>query len=267
MLIGAHPDDCELNAGGAAVKWARAGFRVVLVSLTNGDIGHQDQAGGPLARRRAEESRRAAEIAGVQSIVFDNHDGELQSTLAVRKQIVTLIRQYEADVVITHRPNDYHPDHRYAAQAVQDAAYMVTVPFFAPNVPALRKNPIFLYFMDRFQRPIPFRPDIAVDVDDVMDVKWRVLDAMESQMYEWLPWHADVLADVPKDRAGRLEWLPGFWNPLFEKAAITGREALSRWYGPAASSVRYAELFELSEYGHQPTEAELRALFPFVPAR
>ncbi len=239
---------------------------MLLVSMTNGDIGHFEQAGGPLAKRRAEESKLAAERAGVESLVLDHHDGELQPTLETRRQVVRLIREREADVVVTHRPNDYHPDHRYTAQVVQDAAYMVTVPFFAADTPALRKNPVFLYFMDRFQKPYPFTPDIAVDVDDAMDRKWAMLDAMESQMYEWLPWHADRLAEVPRDRAARLEWLKSYWTLLFAAATEKARSVLARSYGDAtAKAAKFAEMFEISEYGHQPTADDLAAIFPFVP--
>jgi len=169
-------------------------------------------------------------------------------------------------VVITHRPNDYHPDHRYTAQIVQDAAYMVTVPFFAPDVPALKKNPTFLYFMDRFQKPAPFQADVAVDVDAFMDVKWNMLDAMESQFYEWLPWHDGKLDEVPADPEERLVWLKNYWSPLFRRATETGRSALARGYDKErAARVEFAELFEVSEYGHQPSDADLTALFPFVP--
>lgn len=269
VLIGAHPDDCEIKAGGVCVKWAREGYRVVLIAMTNGDIGHYKMAGGPLARRRAAEARLSAERAGVDCFVLDNHDGELEPTLVVRKQIVRLIREFEADVVITHRPNDYHPDHRNTSQVVHDSAYMVTVPYFCPDVPCLEKNPVFLYMMDTFEKPCPFEADIAVDVGDAMDAKWSMLDAMESQVYEWLPWHDGVLDEVPTDDpAHRLKWLKKRWGPYFRQPAKRASGALARWYGKtAASKIRYAELFELSEYGHQASDTEIRRIFPFLPAK
>ena len=266
MLIGAHPDDGEIKAGGTCALWSKAGYRVLIVSLTNGDIGHQEMAGGPLARRRKAESEASARLIGAESLVLDNHDGELQPTLAVRKKIVKIIREFNADVVITHRPNDYHPDHRYTSQAVQDAAYMVTVPFFTADVPALRKNPVFLYFMDQFQKPNPFRADIAVAVDEAMKSKWLMLDAMESQFYEWLAWHAGQLGTVPPDRDRRLKWLQKTWEPLFRPAAKEGRTMLVKWYGKAeAAKVKFAELFEVSEYGHQPSDEDISRIFPFLP--
>ena len=65
ICFGAHPDDCELQAGGVAILWARRGHHMKLVSVTNGDIGHWREAGGPLARRRKAEAERADQILGV----------------------------------------------------------------------------------------------------------------------------------------------------------------------------------------------------------
>jgi LmbE family N-acetylglucosaminyl deacetylase len=263
--IGAHPDDAEWYAGGTLVKWARAGHRVLSVSLTNGDIGHHQMSGGALAQRRAAESRRSAERAGIESLVLDHHDGELSPTLELRREVVRIIRGHQADVVLTHRPCDYHPDHRYASVTVQDAAFMVTVPFFCPDTPALRTNPVFLYMMDHFTKPVPFQPDVAVDVTDVMDVKWAMLDAMESQMYEWLPWLDGKRESVPVEPAARLRWLQAEWGPFFREPAARAREALQSWYGTAAEGIAFAELFEVCEYGRKPGRAELMELFPFLP--
>lgn len=265
VCIGAHPDDAEAHAGGTCVKWARTGHRILLVSLTNGDVGHHAMGGGPLAQRRKAEARRSAQIGGMEDLILDHHDGELEPTLELRKEVVRIIRSHQADVVLTHRPNDYHPDHRYAGITVQDAAFMVTVPHFCPDTPALGKNPVFLYMMDEFTKPVPFRPDVAVDVTDVMPVKLDMLDAMESQMYEWLPWLEGCLDSVPGDPVRRRAWLAQKWDPRFLGPAARWRETVARWYGPHAANVRYAELFEVCEYGRQPSEAEIRTLFPFLP--
>ena len=155
IAFGAHPDDCEIKAGGVAAMWAKKGHKVKFVSLTNGDIGHWKTAGGPLAKRRAAEVKKAADILGIETQVLDNHDGELMPTLENRKDVVRLIRDFKADIVIAHRTNDYHPDHRYTGILVQDAAFMVTVPFFCPDVPHLTTNPVFLYHSDKFQKPSP----------------------------------------------------------------------------------------------------------------
>src|SRR5438093_8457141 len=169
ICFGAHPDDCELQAGGTAALWASKGHKVKFVSVTNGDIGHWREAGGPLAKRRLAEVEAAAKTLGIVVQVLDIHDGELLPTVENRRTLTRLIREWNANIVISHRPNDYHPDHRYTGVLVQDAAYMVTVPFFCPDVPFLTNNPVFLYYPDRFQKPNPFEPDVVVDISPVME--------------------------------------------------------------------------------------------------
>ncbi len=207
IAFGAHPDDCDIRSGGVAAKWAALGHKVRFVAVTNGDAGHHEEGGGQLAMRRRAEAIEAGRRIGVDYVVLDNHDGELVPSLDVRQQIIRQIREWKADLVLAPRPNDYHPDHRYTGVLLQDAAFMVTVPNVVTEVPALKKNPVFLYFEDGFQKPAPFRPDIAVAIDDVIDKKVEALDAHVSQVYEWLPWHAGVLDQVPKDPAARKAWL------------------------------------------------------------
>jgi LmbE family N-acetylglucosaminyl deacetylase len=148
ISFGAHPDDCELKSAGVGAKWAALGHKFKCVAVTNGDIGHAGIAGGQLALRRRAEAKAAAKILGTENEVLDIHDGELMVTLENRRTISRLIREWQADVVISHRPNDYHPDHRYTGVLVMDAAYMVQVPFFGPDVPPLRRNPVFLFSED-----------------------------------------------------------------------------------------------------------------------
>jgi LmbE family N-acetylglucosaminyl deacetylase len=265
IAFGAHPDDCDLGAGGIAAKYAALGHRVRFVSVTNGDAGHQSQGGGALAARRRTEAREAGRRIGIEYITLDNHDGELLPTLPVREQIIRQMRQWNADLVIAPRPNDYHPDHRYTGVLIQDAAYMVTVPNVCPDTPPLRKNPVFMYFQDQFKKPSPFSPDVAVAIDDVIDRKIGMLDAHVSQFYEWLPWHDGYLDQVPKDPDARKGWLRKQWEGIFEVTPAV-REALAGWYGPErAKQIKYAEAFEICEYGYQPNREELRRLFPFFP--
>jgi LmbE family N-acetylglucosaminyl deacetylase len=197
VVIGAHPDDCDIKAGGTAVLYAEMGHKVMFVSVTNGDAGHHEMGGGALAKRRMAEAEEAGRRLGVKYVVLDNHDGELFPHLHIRLDLIRLIRNWNADIVISHRPNDYHPDHRNASILVQDAAYMVIVPNVAPDSPPLAKNPVFLYMEDRFQRPNPFRPDITIDVSSVLDKKYYGMAAHDSQFFEWLPWTAGRLEEVP----------------------------------------------------------------------
>ena len=266
IVFGAHPDDCDEVAGGTAARWVAAGCKVRFVSVTNGDAGHQGEGGGALAKRRRAEALEAGRRAGVDYVVFDNHDGELMPTLQVREQIIRQIRQWNADLVLGPRPNDYHPDHRYTGILVQDAAYMVTVPNICPDTPALRKNPVFMYVQDGFQKPNPFQPDVAVAIDDVIDRKFDMMDAHVSQFYEWLPWHEGMLDKVPRDPNERKQFLKQMWT--WDAAIPAVRAALVKWYGPeAALKIKHVEAFEICEYGGQPSEAELRRLFPFLPAK
>jgi LmbE family N-acetylglucosaminyl deacetylase len=263
IAFGAHPDDCDQRAGGVAAKYAALGHRVRFVSVTNGDAGHQTEGGGALAARRRAEAQEAGRRIGIEYIVLDNHDGELLPTLHVREQIIRQIRQWNADLVLAPRPNDYHPDHRYTGVLLQDAAYMVVVPNITPDTPALRKNPVFMYFQDGFQRPNPFTPHVAISIDDVIEKKLDMMDAHVSQFYEWLPWVAGNLATVPKEAAARKTWLKGQRGGQ-PNAAV--RAALVKWYGAEkGNAVRYAEAFEICEYGTRPDEAMIRKLFPFFP--
>src|SRR5256884_4711674 len=122
IAFGAHPDDCDLGAGGIAAKYAALGNKVKFVSLTNGDAGHQTQHGEELAKRRRAEAQEAGRRIGIEYEVLDNHDGKLLPTREVREQVIREIRQWKADIVIAPRPNDYHPDHRYTGVLVQDAS-------------------------------------------------------------------------------------------------------------------------------------------------
>lgn len=207
IMIGAHPDDCDIKSGGTAALFVAMGHHVKFVSVTNGDAGHQSEGGGMLAKRRIAETKEVAKRLGVSYDVLDNHDGELLPTLEIRLQIIRKIREWKADVVIAPRSNDYHPDHRYTGVLVQDAAFMVGVPNIAPDTPPLRKNPVFLYFQDNFKKPNPFQADIAVDITSVIAKKLDGLDAHQSQFFEWLPWIGNYESEIPKDKAKQREYL------------------------------------------------------------
>lgn len=265
ICFGAHPDDCEIRAGGVGAMWAAKGHHVKFVSVTNGDIGHWRDAGGPLARRRTAEVKRADRILGVDAEVLDIHDGELLPTLENRRWITRLIREWNADIVMSHRPNDYHPDHRYAGVLVQDAAYMVTVPHFCPDSPHLTHNPVFMFYPDNFQKPNAFQPDIAVSIDSVLDKKLEALDALESQFYEGgANGSAALLHSDPVKQQERRRQIRANWISRNEALAQKYRSTLEKWYDrDQAAKVKCAEAFEICEYGRRPNKAELAKLFPF----
>ncbi len=272
IAFGAHPDDCEIFVGGTACLWAEQGHHVKLVSATNGDIGHWQMAGGPLAQRRTKEVQAVAKILGNTVQVLDIHDGEIEPTLDNRRTFTRLIRQWNADIVITHRPNDYHPDHRYTGILVQDSAYMVTVPFFCPDTPALKKNPVFLYASDGFQKPNPFKPDIVVSIDSVIERKLDALTELVSQFIEG--GCGGGPGNMPRDeadlKARQAQLKQGWFRQRHVNLANSYREKLIELYGPeAGKQVKYAEAFEICEYGRRPNQQELRKLFPIgdVPKR
>lgn len=263
IVIGAHPDDCDIKAGGTAIEFAKRGHNVLFVSVTDGSAGHHEYGGPPLANTRKLEAQEAGRRLGVKYMVLDNPDGKLMPDLKVREEIIRLIRQWNADIVMVHRPNDYHPDHRYTSMLVQDAAYMVIVPNIVPDTPPLKRNPVFLYMEDNFKKPQPFTPDIVIDITESWDQKMYAVAAHECQMFEWLPWTSGALDQVPKGEKERLEWLkktrgPGQISP--EK-----RAALEKWYGKErAQKVKIVESFEICEYGRRPSDDEIRRLFPML---
>jgi LmbE family N-acetylglucosaminyl deacetylase len=265
IAFGAHPDDCEIQVGGTGARWAALGHHVKLVAVTNGDIGHWREAGGPLAMRRKKEVEEASRILGTTVEVLDNHDGELTPTLENRRAIIRLIRQWKADLVLSPRPNDYHPDHRYTGILVQDAAYMVTVPFICPETPPLRDNPIFMYYTDRFMKPNPSQPDIAISIDSTIEKKLDALGVMESQFLEGgANGHEGLMPKTPAERVRRVKEVRDGHGSRNINVANRFRDVLTDWYGAdAAAKVKYAEAFEICEYGRRPDKAELKKLFPF----
>jgi LmbE family N-acetylglucosaminyl deacetylase len=269
IAFGAHPDDCELREGGCAAKWAALGHHVKFVSVTNGDIGHWNMAGGPLAKRRAAEVVETSKLLGIDHEVLDIHDGELMVTMENRRTICRVIREYKADIVISHRPNDYHPDHRYVGVLVMDAAYMVTVPFFCPDVPYLTKNPVFLFSEDNFQRPNPFTADIAVAIDDVIEKKLAAVEALHSQFFEGgANGHAGLVPDMTNAEkvAVRKKEVRENFSKRFASTATKYRAPLEKYYGKeVADKTGTAEVFEVCEYGRRPAPEEIRKLFPFFP--
>lgn len=263
IMFGAHPDDCDIRSAGTAAKWVAAGHKVRFVSVTNGDAGHHEMGGGILASRRRAEAQEVGKRLGIEYVVLDNHDGELVPNLKVREQIIAQIREVKADLVLGPRPNDYHPDHRYTGVLLGDAAFMVTVPNILTHVPALTKNPVFLYYQDGFQKPNVFSPDIAIDITDTFEKKIDALDAHVSQFYEWLPWHSGRLDQVPKDVKARREWLK---KDRSGNISPTVRAALEKYYGKeGAAKVQQYEAFEICEYGRRPNAEEIKRLFPFLP--
>src|SRR5262245_50765074 len=265
LIIGAHPHDADYFAGGLAALYRAAGHVVHMVSLTNGDAGHHRQHGPELARRRRAEAAAAGAVIGAAYEVYEIPDGGLLPTLENRHQVIRLIRTFRPDLVLTHRPNDYHPDHRYTSTLVQDAAYMVTVPAVVPDTPHLPANPVIAYLPDTFQKPYPFQPAVAIDVGGALDRIVDMLHCHQSQFYEWLPYNVGGLDQVPTGDAARRAWLAGQVRGRLRGAAEGWRETLLATYGPhSGMAIKYAEAFETCEYGAPLDKAAAQRLFGFL---
>jgi len=265
IIIGAHPDDPD-KAGGTAYKWAQLGYDVLMVSLTNGDAGHQSIKAKELAKIRREEARKAGAVIGVRYITLDNHDGQLMPTYENRLEVIRLIREQKADIVIFPRPYDYHPDHRYTGVLVLDAAYMVTVPTILPKVPYLQKNPLFLFMSDGFVHPEPFKADVCIDIDDVIEKKMDMYHQHKSQMYEWLPFNAGILDKVPVSDADRRIWL-GETRKNWSDAKPYRNKLIELYGNEKGSSIKYCEAFGDSGYGTPLTNENLNYYFPFLKSQ
>jgi LmbE family N-acetylglucosaminyl deacetylase len=263
IAFGAHPDDAELKAAGTAAQWAAAGHKVKFVAMTNGDVGHFSQAGGPLAQRRKAEVQECAKILGIEVDVLDIHDGELMPTLENRRTVSRLIRDWQADIVMGHRPYDYHPDHRYTGVLLNDSAIVVMAPFFVPDTRPTPRNPVFMQYSDGFEDPKPFSPTIVVGIDEVADKKWKCVSAMPSQFADKDSWQGRTLPNAPTDDRERASYILELMKKRNAAVADQYRAKLVELYGAErGKTIQYAEAFGLNQYGRQPPVEELKKMFP-----
>lgn len=151
-------------------------------------------------------------------------------------------------------------------QAVQDASFLVTVPHVVPEAPALRKDPVVGYLPDLFTRPCSLSPDVVLDTTDRLDTIVRMLVCHRSQVFEWLPWLAGVLDQVPADENERFAWARQWYASQIRPRAERFRSALVATYGEERGNrIECVEAFEISQYGSPLDEAARKRLFPFLP--
>ncbi len=267
LVFGAHPDDAEFHVGGLLALYRELDFAVKIISVTNGAAGHYHIAGDGLARRRLSEAQAASDLIGSVFEAWEYPDGQLEPTLDLRARVIREIRTFAPDLVLTHRPYDYHPDHRAVAQLIQDASYMVTVPPIVPDTPILSRDPVVAYMPDLFTRPNPLRADVIIDVTAKMDQIVQLLACHASQVFEWMPFNEGILDQIPGDDAGRLGWLrnwvEGLKRPYTERYQASILEVYGRERGAAMT---FVEVLEVSEYATPLDSYGKQRLFPFVPA-
>ena len=278
LMIGAHQDDNEFRCGGLAHKYVKMGYEVRFLSMCNGCGGHHIMTAEETKKRRSKESAEVAELLGITYDVWDIDDCNLVADLVTRKKLIRYIRHFAPDLIIAHRPNDYHADHRASAQLVMDASYLLTVPNECPDVPAMRFMPVIMYNEDGFKNP-EFNPAVVIGMDDEIDIKLAIADLNVSQVYEWLPYtHGET---VPENMGERLAFLKGMeitcdttdteifaasrgYAVRFARTAARFRKQLVERYGQELGSrIRYAEAFELCDYGKPLTTELEEKLFPF----
>lgn len=266
LCIGAHPDDCEFQCSGLAAKCADAGARVVIVSVTDGRSGHHELSPDQVAAVRRGEHAAGAAVIGAEHRILGAPDGRLEADLDRRAEMIRLVREVAPDVVITNRPNDYHPDHRYTSLLVQDSAYMFMVPHVVPEVLALSYNPIILYWVDSFTYPREIRPDLVVDIDDVFETKLDMLAEHESQLFGWLPWVERYSEAPPEEPTARREWLRRYYRSRYSPSTADRFRAplVARYGADHGASVVEAETYEICEYGARPSDEELEGVFEGV---
>lgn len=259
LVLGAHPDDAEIHAGGLLVSHADLGNAIRIVSVTDGRSGHHEIPPEDLVTIRREEAREAGQLIGAESVTWNFPDGGLVADLALRAAIIREIRSFAPDLVLTHRLCDYHPDHRAVAQAVQDASYLVTVPHIAADVPALRRDPVVAYMVDLFQRPQRFQPHVLLDTSRSIDRVVSMLACHASQVFQWLPYHDGLLDSLPDGEAERFAWLKQWYLKICSARQNHFASELTRCGISGASAI---EAYEISEYARPLDSIDASRLFP-----
>lgn len=250
MAVGAHPDDCDFTLCGITSKLAAQGHTVHFLSLTNGNAGHYAMHGKALADRRMVEAQASAQLLNVSYDNMGIDDGRLMPSLENREALMRKIRRFVPDVILTNRPCDYHPDHRSVSVLVQDCSYLLGVPNICPDTPAMEKAPAILFWGDRFQEPLPFRPDLVIPTDAYRDLLLKVIFCHASQSMEWLIW-----MDGEREKAflplnERMDYVTRIFRAMPSTVTPLIKEKLQKQYGAEiADKVSYVECLQQSEYG------------------
>jgi LmbE family N-acetylglucosaminyl deacetylase len=186
LAIGAHPDDLEILCGGALARFAARGDAVTMLVMTDGNAGHAEVPAKELAVIREREARAAAAVIGAGFIWLGMPDEFVFNDEPTRRLLLDAIRAARPDLILTHDPEDYHPDHRATSRAVFDASFVMGLPNVeTPSPPHPGVAP--LYYFDTLAG-VGFQPAEYVDISDAFATKQAMLAAHESQV-AWLRHH------------------------------------------------------------------------------
>lgn len=262
IVICAHPDDAELTSGGICILLSRMGYKIKYISLTNGNKGHHEGTKNEITIRGYGETEEVKKRMGCEYEILNIEDVKLESTLKNRIEVIRLIREWKADIVITHPPYDYYPDHRHTFLLVQDTAFLVNVPKILSEVPAVEQSPLFLYTRGRYVNPLELQPDIVVDITSVIRKKAYVIDAHVSQIYEWLFWINHSNDIIPETEEGKIDYILNQYVLRRGEVRENDKSVVKKWYGSQAEEVKTIEAFEICEFGRTVNNQDIRALFP-----
>lgn len=204
LAIGCHPDDVEIACAGTLAKCVKRGDKVIVCHVSSGNLGHVVIPPDELRVIRAKEAKKAGSLAGIEVISAGFDDLEIfDNGKEARDVLVDVIRYADPDVIITHNPDDYMPDHTAVSRMVFDASFTSTLPnytdykhrYSAPDGKPARLVPI--YYMDTLAG-VNFQPTEYVDIGEEIDLKLKMLECHESQLV-WMREHDGIdFADMVK---------------------------------------------------------------------
>lgn len=222
LAIGAHGDDLEAFCGGTLALCRRRGDHVVMCVVTDGrgrPMGDPDQ----IAALRKAEAQASANVIGAEQVWMAIPDGGLEVTMDIRHQFIEVIRAANPDVILTHPPDDYHPDHNATSQLVMQAAQVARTSNYPSKLPPIRK-PVPVGFMAA-EHGVNFAPEEYVDISSVWGIKEQMLLQHHSQHMPGPTYDPDFV-------------MP----PANDLAIVRAARVMSEFYGLACSAA-YAEPF------------------------
>ena len=255
LYLGAHPDDGDYDYGAAIAQLVRSGAKVSVATFCYGCKGHVDMEPAALAARRRKEAQAAAKIYGLERyIVNECPDCELDASRAWRERMGRLIRDLAPDMVLTHRPVDYHADHRAVGQVSQDLAYFLGVPHWCPDTPVPEKLPFFMYTVDAFTVPRRLRPDLVINCEPTLEIAAKGISCHVSQLFEWMPPQDGIDPKTLSTPEIRWEYIRKYVKDYYLDFSSRYPELVEKLFGRRDVPVTVAEL---SEYSREPAKCEI----------